>query len=118
MGYIRNNSLFIYKNDKRWWLIAKWKYFSSKPKKSLVELETEVNQLKKAENNIKKYRELQDEKAKIKAEIKREGFKERHRKALSIISKAENVVKNIHKTVTSPKAKRFVKKVKKTKIKW
>jgi len=87
-----------------------WKKIGKPPTKSLTELEAEVDKLKEAETNIKKYNELQLEKQKIQSEIQKEGFKQRHAKALSIINRAENIMGKTHKLVTSPKAKKFAKK--------
>lgn len=58
----------------------------SKPKKSLAELQEEVRKLKEAREAVKSYNELQNEKSKIQREIRSEGFKVRHKKALGIIN--------------------------------
>ena len=74
----------------------RWKSFSSKkPTKSLKELKSEVEKLKEAESKVKSYQELLKEKERIKKEIKKEGFKMRHRNALAIIHSAENIGKRI-----------------------
>lgn len=82
--------------------MSKWKSFisgtkKSKPKKSLTELKDEVEKLKKAKSNVESYEKLQAEKKKIQTEIRQEGFKMRHKKALGIINKGIDIGKNISK---------------------
>lgn len=87
----------------------RWHNFGSKPTKSLKELQSEVDKLKEAEKNVQSYNELQNEKAKIIKEIKQEGFKARHKKALAIISKGEQIGSNIYRKYKSP-ARKLLKK--------
>jgi len=77
----------------------RWKSFTrkSKPTKSLKQLRKEVDNLKKANKKVKSYQELLKEKEKIKSEIKREGFKVKHRNALAIINSGLNIGKKIGK---------------------
>jgi len=88
----------------------RWKRFGSKPTKSLAELKTEVDKLKEAEAKTETYQELQKEKERIQKEIKQQGFQIRHRKALSLIHSAENIMGRIEKTAKSKKAKKLYKK--------
>jgi hypothetical protein len=81
------------------------KISGSSPTKSLKELKNEVNKLKKAEKNVESYEKLQQEKAKIQQEIKQGGFRMKHKKALSIIGKAEGIMGNIaHQTYSIGKS--------------
>ncbi len=66
-----------------------------KPTKSLAKLKAEVDKLKEAEENVKSHEVLQSEKEKLIKEIKKEGFKLRHRKALAIIHNAESITGRI-----------------------
>ena len=63
--------------------------------KSLDELKSELEGLKAAKDNITEYKELEAEERKVKAEIKREGFQLRHRKALAIIGRAKGISRSI-----------------------
>lgn len=87
----------------------RWKKFGSRPTKSLAELKAEVDKLKEAEAWTKAYETLQDEKEKITKEIKKEGFKIKHRKALAIIHDAESIIGRIGKKAM-PYAHRYLKK--------
>jgi chromosome segregation ATPase len=91
----------------------RWKNFGSKPTKSLAELQTEVDKLKKARETIKNYNELQDEERRIKKEIDQEGWKLRHRKALSILNRAKieslGIVSDVKKLSKSKTAKKYIR---------
>lgn len=73
----------------------RWKRFGSRPAKSLTELKAEVAKLKEAEEKTKAYEALQNEKQRIQKEIKKEGFKIKHKKALAIIRRSEEIAGNI-----------------------
>ena len=76
--------------------------------KSISELEREVKGLKKALDKTKKYSSLEQERKKIMKDIKKEGWKRKHKKALSILHKAGLLAKQTYKT-----AKPYAKKLKK-----
>lgn len=94
--------------------MAKWNFFGGrreKPKKSLSQLQKEVDDLKKAKEKVQSYEELQKEKQRIQQEIRAEGFKLKHRRALNIINRGISIGESTYKQATSKKAKRFYKKV-------
>lgn len=72
----------------------------SKPKKSYAELQHEIDELKKAKQKVKSYDELLQEKKRIQQEIRQEGFKMKHRKALSIINNGIRIGKSIDKQLS------------------
>lgn len=102
--------------------MAKWKSFGGSmkkipKKKSIAELEREIAELNKAKENVNKYNDLVEKQKSLKQDIKKEGFKLRHKRALSILNRSasalESVAKRGYKTATSKKAKRFYKKIEK-----
>jgi prophage DNA circulation protein len=88
-------------------MMGRWHSFGSKskPAKSLTELQAEIEKLKKAKEAIKNYDALQEEEKRIKQEIKQEGFKLKHKRALSILNTASIVAHGIAKD-----AEKIVKK--------
>lgn len=96
--------------------MGQWRSFGSssmkkiKARKSLSELEAEIEALKKARDSVKSYNELEKEKAKLKQEIRQEGFKQRHKTAFTIIDRAQGLAQKTYANATSPKAKRTYKK--------
>lgn len=96
--------------------MAKWQSFGRsmkkipKPKKSIAELEAEIEALRKAKESVRSYNELEAERNRLKSEVRQEGMKLRHRKAFNIINKAQSLAKNTYTASTSPRAKKTYKK--------
>lgn len=86
-----------------------------KKQKSITELQNEIDALEKAKENVRKYNDLVERQNKLKKEIRQEGFKMKHKRAISILNRTaktlESSARSGYKTATSKKAKRFYKKV-------
>ena len=91
-----------------------WKSFgrkSSKPKKTLKQLQDEIDKLKAARDHVKSYNELESERTKIQRQVKQEGFKLKHKKALSLINKGQSFASKSYKSATSKSSKKSYKKL-------
>lgn len=83
---------------------------AKRPKKSIAELQAEIDALKKAKESVQNYEKLERERAQLKRDIRKEGFKLKHRRTLSIINRAQSLSKKTYASATSPKAKKTYKK--------
>jgi len=91
-----------------------WKSFgrkTTKPKKTLKQLQEEITKLKNARDHVKAYNDLESERQKLRRQVKQEGFKLKHKKALSLINKGQSFASKSYKSATSKKAKKSYKKL-------
>lgn len=82
-----------------------------KPAKSVSELEREIAELKAAKENIQKYNQLEAQRIQLRQDVKREGFKTRHKTALSLINRGQAAIISGVKTATSKKTKKQINKI-------